>query len=1237
MRLFPLPVAIAIALALPSALPAQARKSSVDAPVLQNASARQSWILSFDEPAAPLFRGFQAKDGRRPALAPVSIDLTGAAQYDANSPAAVAYLDYIGGLREQRLRAASALLGRELVPRFIYEHALNGVALDLDADEARRLEGLPGVRAVTRDFERFTTTDRSTAWIKAPDLWNGSAGVTTRGEGIVVGVIDSGVNLTHPSFAATAAGFTHTNPRGMTVYGWCVANPGSCNTKLIGLYDFVSGGLDGRGASGADPDGHGSHVASTAVGNPVSTTLLGSPVQITGTAPRANLISYRGCGSDGTSRSCGPNSGSQLLASINQAIRDRVNVINYSLGGDPVNPWGTIGGSVNSDEEAFLAAREAGIVVVTSAGNDGPNPGTHGSPGNAPWVMSVASVTADRGGAGDRLAASSGRGPVVSFGVVKPSVAAPGVQIRAADGTGNVAASLSGTSMASPHVAGAAALLAAARPAWNADQITSALLLTARADTVVEQSTGAATTPHDRGAGTIDLAQAVNASLSFNVPADQFRNASDGLSSTLNLPSLASGNCVETCTLTRTVSAMPGTPGGQYQVIANLPAEITLATTPATINVAAGGSQVVDFRFSGNAQTVLNRWAYGSVTLRRVGGGTPDLRLPVAIFLSAGEVPPLQQRNVTGDRGFVDFNLGNIVSLGNARFASSDLAVPVSRDAALAQDSTSDSPYDSAGGGTYFQTLTFNFSDGRRRDLQISATLAPSSTPAAQDFDLFLGSDADGDGQPDEFEERCSSTSPGATEACTFEITHFGNNQPVTVWGLAQNWRASSPGASNSARLELVAIDTMPSTRQVSTGPGSLPANTDFTARLVFDDPTMLNGESRFGFLFVDRGPGVSAIRVPYKLTRTSATPSAFAMGLGVDRSVTLPAGAAHEFLYVDVPAGATQLVATTQSAANIDLFLARVPPVVPALDVPAIAAAPARSAAVASAITASGNETVTVANPAPGRWYLTPVNASGATASAVLRATVTGTGPTVRSGGYFNPQRGGHGLFVYPAGNQLAAVWFTYLQDGSPTWYYMQGDAPGANGFWRGVIVRTTWNGSQALRVENGSATISPTATNEFVFSYNIDGETGSEALRRFGGGCPNLAGSPLNVSALWFNPARSGSGYAVQMFPNYEFYAMFVFDGLGQPRFLTAEQPFVNSATSTLSSGLLQNVGFCPLCTRTAELTRTSIGSFSRSYAAGVFSNITLSGTYINGVPGVWTGNENVEVLGNVQGCTP
>jgi hypothetical protein len=353
----------------------------------------------------------------------------------------------------------------------------------------------------------------------------------------------------------------------------------------------------------------------------------------------------------------------------------------------------------------------------------------------------------------------------------------------------------------------------------------------------------------------------------------------------------------------------------------------------------------------------------------------------------------------------------------------------------------------------------------------------------------------------------------------------------------------------------------------------------------------------------------------------------------GIDHAMALAGSAANEGLYIDVPPGLARLDVTTSSAANVDLHLARVDTLVASSATPTVPNAPARNLATASATTPSGNESLTVNNPAAGRWYVTPVNATGATADLTVRATLTGNGPALRPGGFFNPQRSGNGLFLYPAGSQWAGLWYTYLQDGTTTWYYLQGAAPGATGLWRGTIFRSAWNGSSNFLTPVGEATVTPRSTSAFTFSYTLDGETGSEAYENFGGGCPTFAGAPLNASGHWFDPARAGSGYSVQLFPNYEFYTVFGYDAQGVPRYLIAERSGIGAATETLT--LAQNTGACPLCNRTGNPVRSTVGTLTRTVGSGTLQRIQLSGTYTAGVPGTWAANDTVTPLGTLQGC--
>ncbi len=283
-------------------------------------------------------------------------------------------------------------ISEQLKPPFTYTTAFNGIAVELSAKQARIVAAVPGVVDVRPDFTRFLQTDAGPGWIGADTVWNS---LSTKGEGIVIGVIDTGINPANPSFVDPGAdGYDHANLRGV-FYGICNSSDpkydsGFCNDKLIGAYDFTSA-LTGNPATSLDVNGHGSHTASTVDGNFVTpATVIAPPTtidrDISGVAPHANIISYRACYSD----SVGGCPGSVLVASIDQAVQDGVDVINYSIGGGSSDPW------LDYDAQAFLAARQAGVVVVTSAGNNGPSSETAGSPGDAPWLIAVGASTHGR-------------------------------------------------------------------------------------------------------------------------------------------------------------------------------------------------------------------------------------------------------------------------------------------------------------------------------------------------------------------------------------------------------------------------------------------------------------------------------------------------------------------------------------------------------------------------------------------------------------------------------------------------------------------------------------------------------------------------------------------------------------------------------------------------------------------------------------------------------------------------
>lgn len=304
---------------------------------------------------------------------------------DLRSPAALAYVEQLAQRQAAFVAGLESALGRSIEVVAKMQHALNGVIVELDEVEAARVMQRADVELVERERVLRLDTDRGPAFIGAPSIWDGSAsgGVATKGEGIVVADLDSGINWQSPAFAATGPidGHVHVNPNGAGTYlGLCGPTPpnadlGRCNDKLIGMYNFTT---TSSTRSAEDLDGHGSHTASTIVGNNWQAPFGGGTFSVSGVAPHANVIAYKVC-----TTGCSSSASSQAA---NQAVIDGADVLNFSISGG-TSPWS------DSVSIAFRNAVGAGVFVAASAGNDGPDAGSVNHV--EPWVETVAASTKD--------------------------------------------------------------------------------------------------------------------------------------------------------------------------------------------------------------------------------------------------------------------------------------------------------------------------------------------------------------------------------------------------------------------------------------------------------------------------------------------------------------------------------------------------------------------------------------------------------------------------------------------------------------------------------------------------------------------------------------------------------------------------------------------------------------------------------------------------------------------------
>ncbi|WP_129690886.1 S8 family peptidase [Gottfriedia acidiceleris] len=316
-----------------------------------------------------------------------------------------------------------------------------------------------GIKKIWLDKPVHVLLDKSVPQIGAPTAW--ASGYD--GKGVKVAVLDTGIDPNHPD----------------------LKNVIKEEKSFIDGEDFV------------DHHGHGTHVASTIAGSGAA-----SGGKMKGVAPGAELIIGK------VLSNAGSGSESAIIAGMEWAVQEKADIVSMSLGGSATDGTDPMSQAVNN-----LSATSNTLFVI-AAGNAGSAPNTVGAPGAAEKALTVGAVDKS-----DFLASFSSRGPVLKNNRVKPEITAPGVGIVAARAAGTSLgtpvdanySSLNGTSMATPHVAGAAAILKQRHPDWTGDHIKQVLTSTA---VVPKPQIGV----YEQGAGRVSIPDALDATV-YSSPA----------------------------------------------------------------------------------------------------------------------------------------------------------------------------------------------------------------------------------------------------------------------------------------------------------------------------------------------------------------------------------------------------------------------------------------------------------------------------------------------------------------------------------------------------------------------------------------------------------------------------------------------------------------------------------------------------------------------------------------------
>jgi subtilisin family serine protease len=414
---------------------------------------------------------------------------------DLRAPASVSYLRTLASAQRSLQARISAAIPESSV-RWHYSVVLDGIAVVLPRSQLARLSSIPGA-TVWPSVTYHEQLDRTPKLIGAPTLWGPT--FATAGNGMKIGIIDDGLDQSHVFFDPSGFAYPPGFPKGNTAYTTPKVIVAKAFSPVSNHWKFANTPFDPVNSD------HATNVAGIAAGDHDTTAIIpGSRPKVSGIAPMAYLGNYKvltvptaDFGLDGNSP--------EIAKGIEEAVKDGMDVINLSLGEPEIEPTRDI------VVAAIDNAADAGVVPVIAAGNEfeDAGKGSIGSPGTAPKAITVAASSEGDIGPADVIAGFSSSGPTPTSLQMKPDVTAPGEDILSSlPGNQWSNHDWSGTSMASPHVAGAAAVLKQRHPTWTVEQIKSALESTG--DPVHPGGSTTEISALREGGGRIDLVRADN-------------------------------------------------------------------------------------------------------------------------------------------------------------------------------------------------------------------------------------------------------------------------------------------------------------------------------------------------------------------------------------------------------------------------------------------------------------------------------------------------------------------------------------------------------------------------------------------------------------------------------------------------------------------------------------------------------------------------------------------------------